>query len=373
MASHPSRILVISEIPTPYRLPLYQRLAAAPEIELEVVFCSRAEPDRPWELSLGLEALPHRILRGVSPAIRTRKNTFVYALNPGAVPLVARSRHDAIVVGGYSIFAEQVAMAMARARGIPYLLHSESTLASQRPLLRRLAKRAIVHSLVTGASGGLATGTEAARYLKHYGLAPGRIRIVPNTIDVAAYGLAAVDVRRRGPEVRAARGLPERYVLFAGRLVEDKGILDLIEALRLLGPDGPLAIVAGEGPLEPEVRAAAGVHYAGFLQPDRLIELFALADWAVVPSRYEPWGVVVNEALACGCPVIVSDVVGARTDLVEDGVNGRVVPVGSPADLAAALAGPLPPGDPAKGRIERWTHEFAVEQFLEAIALVVRR
>jgi glycosyltransferase involved in cell wall biosynthesis len=123
--------------------------------------------------------------------------------------------------------------------------------------------------------------------------------------------------------------------------------------------------------LEPEVKAIPGVHYLGFVQPEQLLELYALAKWTVVPSRREPWGVVVNEALACGCPVIVTDQVGAAADLVEDGVNGRIVPAGSPAALAAALAGPVPTGDPAKGRIEQWTHDFGVEQFLEAVQLAV--
>ena len=142
MASRVPRILVISEIPTPYRLPLYERLAARPEIELEVVFCSRSEPDRPWDLDEALARVPHRFLAGVSPAIRTRKGTFVYELNPGAVPLAARGGYDVAVVGGYAVFAEQVTMLLSRLRRIPYVLHSESTLAAARPRYVRLAKRA---------------------------------------------------------------------------------------------------------------------------------------------------------------------------------------------------------------------------------------
>lgn len=92
-----------------------------------------------------------------------------------------------------------------------------------------------------------------------------------------------------------------------------------------------------------------------------------------MPSRREPWGVVVNEALACGCPVIVTDQVGAGADLVEDGVNGVVVPASSPEALANALSTAKPPGDPARGRIEQWTHEYATEQFLEALELAVSR
>jgi glycosyltransferase involved in cell wall biosynthesis len=278
-----------------------------------------------------------------------------------------------VVVGGYSVFAEQAAMALSLARRVPYLIHSESTLAVQRPPVRRAAKRILVGSAVRGAAAGLATGSQAARYLTHYGLSPDRIRLVPNTIDVAAYGAAAAAARARDAELRATWGLPDRFVLFAGRLVEDKGVLDLLAAYRRHGGDAPPLVVAGEGRLEDDVRGASGVEYVGFVQPDRLIELLALAEWAVVPSHREPWGVIVNEALACGTPVVVTDRVGAAGDLVENGVNGRVVPAGDPAAIASALAGPQPSGDPSRGRIERWTHEFAVEQFLEAVRIAVDR
>ena len=371
MSSRIPRILVISEIPTPYRLPLYERLAARPEIELEVVFCSRSEPDRPWEIDDALARVPHRFLAGVSPAIRRRRGTFVYELNPGAVPLAARGGYDLAVVGGYAVFAEQVTILLSRLRRIPYVLHSESTLAAARPRYVRLAKRALVGRAVGGAAAGLAAGTEAARYLSHYGLAPERIRIVPNTIDVTAYGQAAGEARARSKEIRAARGLPTRYALFAGRLVQDKGILDLIAAHKQLAGNDLALVVAGEGPLDSEVRASPNVHSVGFAQTEQLIELYALAEWTVVPSHREPWGVVVNEALACGSAVIVSDRVGAGTDLVVDGVNGRVVPSGDPAALAEALAGPLPTGCPSQGPIEGWTHELAVEQFLEAVELAL--
>ena len=259
------------------------------------------------------------------------------------------------MIGGYSVFAEQVGIAISRLRRVPYLLHSESTLAAPRSRAARIAKQAFVRPAIAGAAAGLATGTEAARYLAHYGLAPERIRIVPNTIDVASYGETAARVRAHGPEVRAAWGLPDRFVLFAGRLVEDKGILDLLEARALLGARGPELVVAGDGLLEREVSSAAGVHHLGFVQPERLRELFALADWTVVPSRREPWGVVVNEALASGCPVIVTDQVGAGADLVENGVNGLVVPAASPAALAGALEASRPTDDPARGAIEKWT------------------
>ena len=146
---------------------------------------------------------------------------------------------------------------------------------------------------------------------------------------------------------------------------------DYLRARELLGTDALPALFAGDGPLVDEVVGAPGVRHVGFQQRDDLIELFALAERTVVPSLSEPWGVVVNDALASGCPVIASDAVGAAEDLVRDGINGRVYPAGDISALAAVLRMRPPDGDPARGRIERWTYDFAVEQFLEAVRIAL--
>ena len=371
MAATPPRVLVLSEIPTPYRLPLYRLLARSGAVSLEVVFLAEGEPDRPWQLDDLFAEVPHRVLKGVAPRIRTRRNTFVYELNPGILRLLRSEPWDVVVIGGYAVFAEQVAIAWAQATRTPYVLHSESHLGKPRRRTVRAAKSLVVPRVVRGAAAGLAVGTRAARYLEAYGMPPGRIRIVPNTVDVAAFRARAEAARGDAAGWRARLGLPERFLLFAGRLVEAKGLLDLLRALDTLGDDSPMLIVAGDGPLRDEVERSSHALPLGFQDEDALIALYALADAFVLPSHDEPWGVVVNEALACGTPVVVTDAVGAAEDLVVDGVNGRIVPAGDVAALAAALRAPHPrPVGP--GRIDGWTYAFAVEQFLDGINLAVR-
>jgi glycosyltransferase involved in cell wall biosynthesis len=365
------RILAISEIPTPYRLPLYCALANRAEFDFEVVFCAPAQPDRPWALDDELASVPHRVLKNYPLRLKPRSSGFVYEVNPEIATVLRETQPDLIVIGGYSVFAEQAAIAIARLKGIPYILHSESHLLKPRSALVRAAKRSALPTVVSRAAAGLAVGSAAARYLAAYGLHPGRIRIFPNTIDVAVFRAAADKARAHADEIRERRSLPERFQLFAGRLVEVKGVRDYLQARMLLGANAPAALFAGDGPLENEVRSATGVRHLGFQQHKELIELFALAETTVVPSVSEPWGVVVNDALAAGCPVIVSDAVGAAEDLVRDGVNGRVYPAGDVGALAAALQLPPVTGDASRGRIERWTYDFAVEQFLEAVRIAL--
>jgi len=367
-----THVVVLSEIPTPYRLPLYRRLAAQPELRLEVLFCSARQPNRPWQLDAELAGVPHAVLPGFGLRTGGRRNTFVYEVNPTILRELHRRRPDVLVIGGYAVFAEQAAIAYARLLGIPYLLHNESQFLKPRSAVKRALKRALLPPVVGGAAAGLAVGSAAARYLEHYGVARDRIRFFPNTIDVPVYRELGEQARARAVEIRGALDVPERYWLFAGRLVEEKGIPDLVNGLRLLGTSAPPLLVAGEGPLARDLRDVPGVRLLGFQQRDALVELMALAELTVVPSRVEPWGVVVNESLAAGCPVIVTDAVGAAEDLVVDGSNGRVVRTGDARALAAALTAPIPPDARARGPIDDWDYDFAVSQFLEAVGLAVR-
>lgn len=369
MSTRKPRVLVLSEIPTPYRLPLYRRIAERGEVELEVVFCAETQPDRPWSIGEELGSVPHRILRGLPITRRSSRNTFVYEVNPGILPLLVRGRFDLLVIGGYAVFAEQVAIAYARATRKPYMLHVESHLGKPRRDAVARVKSVVLPHVIGAAAAGLAVSSPARRYLEAYGLASERIRILPNTIDVPAYRRASEEARARDSELRRERHLPDRYILFVGRLVEAKGISDLVDAHRALGAGRPELLVAGEGPLRNLVESAPGVTMLGFQDTARLIELYALAERLAVPSLDEPWGVVVNESLACGTPVVASDAVGAAEDLIRDGTDGLVIPTGDVRALAEALAAPLPRVDPASSPIARWTYEFGVDQFHEAVQL----
>lgn len=365
-------MLAISEIPTPYRVPLYERIVAAGEVELEVAFCAHSEPDRPWARHEGLDRVPHRFLRGWSPTLRTGGTTFTYEVNPEIAPLLRRGRYDAIVIGGYGVFTEQFAIAYARVTRTPYVLHNESHHRKPRSAWKRGVKGAVLPTLIGGASAGLAAGTLAAEYLASYGLSPDQVRIFPNTIDVAAYAETARGVRASADAVRSKLGLPERYSLFVGRLVDVKGVQPMLAAQERAGERAPALVVAGEGPLRARVDGASNVIALGFRQPEELIELYALAERTVVPSLSETWGVAVNEALACGSPVIASDAVGAAHDLIQEG-EGVVVPAGDVGALTAALLAPMESLEPPARSVAHWDYAFGVSQFHEAIEIALAR
>ncbi len=162
------------------------------------------------------------------------------------------------------------------------------------------------------------------------------------TADRMLWGVNTCDQPRfaRLAEERGDKGLPEVF-LFVGRLVEDKGVDVLAAAYRHYRSttDAPWPLlVAGVGPLVNEIGSIDGVEMLGFVQPADLPSVFARAGCLVLPSRHEPWGVVVHEAASAGLPVVCTRACGATTRLVLDGYNGAVVNAGNVVGLSRAMA-----------------------------------
>jgi glycosyltransferase involved in cell wall biosynthesis len=173
-----------------------------------------------------------------------------------------------------------------------------------------------------------------------------RIFTAPNATDSRYFSGAAAELAPRRQALRQAQGLSGFAVLFVGRLVEAyKGVATLVEACALLAERGTACtlLVAGDGPDADSYASLAdrlgldSVRFLGTLGHAQLCEYYATADVLVLPSRSEPWGFVVNEAMEFGLPIVASDRVGAAADLVRSGENGYVFPAGDASALADAL------------------------------------
>jgi phosphatidyl-myo-inositol dimannoside synthase len=218
-----------------------------------------------------------------------------------------RFRPDAVAVGGWNQPAFWLALAYCRVRRVPLLVWIESTARDARsgatPIA--LARRA----LVRGAAGAFVPGTAAAAYARALGIE--LVELAPNAIDASIFERAAVD--RSGRE--------RCTFLYVGRLDPEKGIDTLLEAFRDV--PGELVLV-GDGTDAARLRDLAGprVRFEGSKDRDALVVDYARADVFVLPSRSEPWGMVLNEAASAGLPLVATEESGAAHDLIEDGSNG---------------------------------------------------
>jgi glycosyltransferase involved in cell wall biosynthesis len=252
------------------------------------------------------------------------------------------------------------AIAIARRRRLPVLLRGESHLSSHsRGPARELLKTALLRPLFRAIAGFLAIGTLNRAYYRHYGVGDERLHEMPYAVDNAFFREAADASAPRREAFRRALGFePGRpVVLFASKLIDRKRPADALAAHRrlrgALPPERqPYLLVVGDGPLRGALQETArddtSVRFAGFANQSELPAFYDLCDAFVLPSEHEPWGLVVNEVMNAGRPVVVSDDVGAGPDLVTNGETGFVFPVGDVDALAGRLVAIL--SEPAHGK-----------------------
>jgi glycosyltransferase involved in cell wall biosynthesis len=336
-----ARLVIVTEIIAPYRIPVLNALAQLPEIEFEVVFLSESDPTlRQWKVYKNEIKFPYCVL----PSWRQRLGRYNLLINRGVRSTLHRINPDVVLCGGYNYLASWAAAYWARSRRVPLLLWSESTAWDRRcgyPPVEFLKARFL--KLCTAF---VVPGKSPLNYLTRLGIAEQKIFTAPNAVDTALFSKLADSARGNGPQVRARHHLPSRYFLYVGRLVREKGVFDLLHAYSRLQPSLCAAVglvFAGTGSAQPELLERAAkispgtVQFPGFLHREQLPELYALADGLIFPTHTDPWGLVVNEAMACGLPVIATSVAGCALDLVEDGWNGFVVPPGDTPRLAQAM------------------------------------
>jgi glycosyltransferase involved in cell wall biosynthesis len=333
------RVLVVSNIPTPYNDALFGRLAARPGVELRVAYGASAEANRAWSLAAD-KSYPYEVLKGLTLAGSAH-------VNPGVPRLISAFRPDAVVLtGSYTMPTVQLAAAVLGLRGIPWVYWGEELLHGPAAPARRVLRGAL-RSMLRRARGVLAIGTRARASYQRAGVRPELIADFRYYADTAAFQLADAARGAARARLREELGVPAGafVFLYAGQLIARKGVDTLLRAAARVDAPGAVVVVAGDGPrrdalqgLARELALGGRAMFAGFVQPARLPEVFAAADAFVLPSHSEGWGVVVPEAMAAGLPVLASERVNAAADLVSEGRSGWLFPAGDDRLLAARMA-----------------------------------
>ena len=372
------RLVIATEIIAPYRIPVFNALAKHPDVDLHVLFFAETDPTtRNWkvykdEIRFSYEVLPHW---------RRRIGGYNVLLNRGVASALRLAKPEVIVCGGYGYLVGWQILAWARRRKVPLFLWSESNLRDQR---RRTAPVEMLKRHFIGAcTGCVVPGKSAGAYMASFGVPRDSIFVAPNAVDNAFFSQEASLARTRADELRRQFHLPQRYFLYVGRLIASKGVFDLLDAYSRLESAlranvGLLFVGDGVEQSELEKRATTIqpgiVRFAGFAHREQLAAYYALAEAFVFPTHTDPWGLVVNEAMACGLPVVATDVAGCVADLVEDGGNGYVVQSGAPETLTQALESVA--GSPdvraamgirSRQRVEQNSPEMCAAGFVDAM------
>jgi glycosyltransferase involved in cell wall biosynthesis len=388
------RLLVVSSHVVQYASHTFRLLADHPQLDLLVAYCSLQGAESGFDPEFGVEVgwdIP--LLDGykwtqVPPKfVKPRLGSFFGLVNPGLWKLIRTGNFDAVLVLGHSYLSLWIAIVATKLSRSALIMASDAT--TLRPLDGRNWKIPLKEFLLPRVFG-LADVTCAAssgtvKLLQSFSIGSERIVLSPGTTDNDRFMRALPRFSRA--EVRSAWKVPPEspVALFCGKLQPWKRPLDLLEAFAQAQVPEAHLVFAGDGPLRSELDAKAHglgvaerVHVLGFVNQSQLPGVYVSSDLLVLPSEFETFGLVVTEAMSCGLPVVVSDQVGARFDLVDGQGTGFVYPAGDVKALAKILHDILPDrsrvrclGEAAKARMVTWSPREKTQSFLQAVKKAV--
>lgn len=386
------RVTYLVSHPIQYQAPLFRAVAAGRRIDLTVAFGCKwgvaptYDPNFGVVADFGVDLLSgynHRFLD--HPVPKTLEFDF-WALKARDIDkLLGPTNPDVLVVHGWATALMWQGVWWARKRGIPVLVRGENPAFAAhpepQPLKRRLARAVLRRVFFSRVAGVLVLGRANARFYERINVEWVRRHALPYFVDNDAVRHAADRGRARRTALRRELGIPADATLIValGKLMAKKRPQDIASLLALL-PLGVHGLWIGSGASEEPVKAeaerlgvAGRLHFGGFRPPAQAWELLGASDLFFFPAEREKWGLVLNEAVAAGLPVIASDYVGAAEDIVEEGVTGDVFPCGNTASAARKvqewlLRLPLQPGGAERTAMLRIANEHSLERCADLFA-----
>ena len=355
---------IVSVVPSPYQQDIFQSLANCEGLFVSVYYLEYESPDSPWPRS-ALRPF-ERVLPGFWLSIGGAR--FHIVTQPPNL-----DRHDVIILNSLTSSLSQAYL--RKRRPTQKLVLWAEPLRTQPTPLRR-AMQGLLTSPVKKSDAIVAIGSWARSCYQH------QFPNVP-TFNIPYHCELEPFLKR---SAKPGSKTFETTFLFCGQMIPRKGVDVLVrafDALVVAGARARLLLVGRRADLDDMLRPVSAatkdrISYEGFITPDRLPEVFERADVFVLPSRHDGWGVVVNQAMAAGLPIICTEAVGAGFDLVRDGVNGFRIPVNNPAKLTEVMKffledkqRQLSFGAASRALAAQWTPQQGAEKWLTVLRKVM--
>ena len=351
------KVLFITNLASPYRVRFFDELGK--NADVTVVYTDRAKEHRDRETAWFESSQGN--FREIW--LRRRLTLFREANLCWDVIDYIKQDFDDIILCGYSTPTFMLAIAYMKAKKIPFCLEVDGGLVRS----DSGPKFKLKQTLVSAASAWLSSGRYTTDFLCHYGADRERVYEYPFSSLMAEDILPEIPSVQEKEILRRELGIIEKnMVLSIGQFIPRKGFDVLMKAAARLPKEVGIYIVGGE-PTEEYLKICnalqlKNVHFCGFMKKDKLSRYYRAADLFVLPTREDIWGLVINEAMAYGLPVITTDLCVAGLQLVEEGVNGYIVPVDDVAALTekidAAMVSDLKQmGKASLGKIQPYTIE----------------
>ncbi len=337
------KTVIIENIITPFEIARFNMLGQSLGTDLLVLFQNQSEANRNWRMNAEDIKFQYKILPDIPVRIGA-SDLFTLHMNFTAFSELKKFAPDVVVTCGWDSLASYVSYLYCKRYGKKYVLWAGSTV--NEPSWRRLISQPLVRLLVKNSDACIAYGTRAKKYLMLLGAAEDKIFIGWNSIDNSLFDARSAMTPDQKIKMKSKLGIKTSLIiLYVGQFIKRKGIFDLIAAFSLMTKEtrDVTLLMVGSGREESRLiktckkNGLSNVIFTGFIDYEQLPKYFAISDLFVLPSSEEVWGLVINEAMACGLPVITTNKVGASVDLVKDGVNGYVVQEQSCNELYSAI------------------------------------
>ena len=274
-------------------------------------------------------------------------NNFFGCDTPEIADKIKECNFNIFLVTGWYLKSYWQAIQVCHRLGIPVMVRGDSQLVTKRHWSEKFAKRFLYKILMRQFDACLAVGERSMQYYLYYGVPANKIFRVPHFVDNEWFEKQTAIFYKDRDKLRNQLGVKDnaRLILFVGKLIEKKRPFDLIQALSLLNKTGveTEGLFVGSGKLESSLRSMAEnlnvrLHLVGFQNQSQMPKFYAVSDLLVLPSDgRETWGLVINEAMACGLPAVVSDAAGCSPDMINPGETGFTYPVGNIPKLAEQI------------------------------------
>lgn len=350
----PYKLGILLTHPVQYYSPWFIHLADI--FDLEVFYACRQSPkgqseagfgvEFEWDINL-LEGYKYRWLENVSKNPGT--NSFFGCDTPGLYKIIQKEKFDAFMIIGWNYKSALQAVIACKKNGIPVFMRGDSHLKSNRSLLKKTVKY-LPYRILLPRVNHLYVGKLNREYLVHYGVPDKKLFFVPHCVDNDYFYNKSRQCIRMGKnlELRNKFNIPEEAVtiLFVGKLIDKKRPYDLIEAYGSIVKKHPginiHILIVGDGPLKSKMEERSRnindkIHFAGFINQSELPCYYSASDLIILPSEGETWGLVVNEAMSCGLPAMVSDRVGCAPDLIDSKKTGFIFEKGNTDSLKNSI------------------------------------
>jgi glycosyltransferase involved in cell wall biosynthesis len=348
------KLVVLNTHPIQYFAPLYKKIADDENIDLMVLYCSRWGLDDyvdqqfsqkfKWDIPL-LEGYKSKFLKNIRNTQDV--NRFFNLINLEVIKDLIVNRYDVLWLNGHNSLTNIIAIVTAKLLRIKLLMRAETQLNVEPLKIKKLIRKPVMQLFYKMFDGFLYIGTRNKEYYKYLGIQDKKLFFVPYTVDNEFFKVKTEIAKINQLIIKRKFDIKNDNlnIIFASKLLKRKNPMMLLKAFENISTrmKNINLIFAGSGEEEIQLKEYTkqknidNVYFTGFLNQSKLPELFAIADVFVLPSINEQWGLIINEAMCAGLPIIATDVIGAVPDLVKNGENGFSFPAGDLEQLSEKL------------------------------------